>query len=249
MRRLRTAIQSVFAALGLSVTRLRPANRFDAMSESLCRLARVGFMPTIIIDAGANTGQWAEKASHAFPQVRLHLIEPQGACRPALLAFGSARGCAEIHSTAVTRPGCTSVRMSNATAGSTGAHVLSGAETGPDESWWPATTLDELFAHRVAAADRVLLKLDLEGHELAALEGARTLLPRVEVLVTETHFFHAEPGGAPTCSAVLTVLSQSGFELYDVAALASRPRDGRLRLGDLIFVRRGSVLLGDDRWV
>ena len=248
MSRLTTSIQSVFAAFGVRVTRLRPANRFDAMSESLGRLARVGFMPTIVIDAGANKGQWADKATRAFPQVQLHLIEPQTACRPTLLAFASARGSAEIHSTVVTRPGCTSVRMSSAAGGSTGAHVLRIAETAADESWWPATTLDELFAHRVAAADRVLLKLDLEGHELAALEGARTLLPRVEVLVTETHFFRAEPDGAPTCSDLLAVLSESGFDLYDVAALASRPRDGRLRMGDLIFARRGSVLLGDDRW-
>ena len=47
MSRLTTSIQSVFAAFGVRVTRLRPANRFDAMSESLGRLARVGFMPTI----------------------------------------------------------------------------------------------------------------------------------------------------------------------------------------------------------
>jgi FkbM family methyltransferase len=243
-----TSMQSVFGAFGLSVTRLRPANRFDAMSESLCRLARVGFVPTIIVDTGANKGQWAEKATHVFPQVPLHLIEPQTACRQALLAFASMRGSTEIHSTVVTRPGCTSVRMSDAAAGSTGAHVLRDVDRDREASWWPATTLDALFAHRVAAGDRVLLKLDLEGHELAALEGARALLPRVEVLVTEASFFRSGSAGGPTYSDLLAVLRESGFELYDVAALASRPRDGRLRIGDLIFVRRGSELLGDDRW-
>ena len=247
--RVTTSMQWAFGLFGLSVTRQRPANRFDAMSESLSRLAPAGFVPTMIIDAGANRGEWAVKAARAFPHVPLHLIEPQTACRPALLAFGSTRGSVEIYSTVVTRPGCASVRMSNATTGSTGAHVLRDVERGEDESRLPATTLDELFAHRVAATDRVLLKLDLEGHELIALEGARALLPHVEVLVTETCFFLSEPDSGPTCSDVLAVLSQSGFELYDVAALASRPRDGRLRIGDLMFVRRDSVLLGDNRWV
>jgi hypothetical protein len=42
--------------------------------------------------------------------------------------------------------------------------------------------------------------------------------------------------------------STRGFAVYDVAALASRPSDGRVRIGDLIFVRRGSALMDDDRW-
>jgi FkbM family methyltransferase len=248
MSRLPKLVQTAFAAFGLSVTRLRPANRFDAMPDSLRGIARAGFEPTVIIDAGANMGQWAQRVSDAFPAVPLHLIEPQAACRAALLALGSARGSAEIHTTAVTRPGRTSVRMTGASAGSSGAHVLGDGERGEDESRLPATTLDQLFAHRVHDTDRVLLKLDLEGHELDALDGAESLLRRVEVLVTEAQFFEIERNGHPTFADLMAVLGKRGFVLYDIAALASRPRDGRLRMGDVIFVRRGSALIGDDRW-
>jgi len=66
--------------------------------------------------------------------------------------------------------------------------------------------------------------------------------------VTETQFYEVERNGHPTLADLLTVLGERGFVLYDVAALASRPRDGRLRMGDVIFVRRGSALVGDDRW-
>lgn len=248
MSRLTSLVRTAFAAFGLSVSRMRPANRFDAMLDSLRRIARAGFEPTVIIDAGANVGQWARKVSDAFPAAPLHLIEPQAACRPALLALGSARGSTEIHATVVTRPGRTSVRMTGATAGSSGARVLGDGENGEDESWLPATTLDQLFADRVRDTDRVLLKLDLEGHELDALDGAETLLRRVEVLVTETQFYEVERNGNPTFAHLMAVLGERGFELYDVAALASRPRDGRLRMGDVIFVRRGIALVGDDRW-
>ena len=247
MSRMTRWVQAAFEAFGLSVTRFGPANRFDAMTDSLRRIARAGFGPTVIIDAGANMGQWARKVSDAFPTAPLHLIEPQPACQTALLAFSSARGYSEIHATAVTRPGRTSVRMTGAGAGSSGAHVLGDAERGQDESWLPATTLDRLFAH-VRESDRVLLKLDLEGHELDAIDGAEALLPRVEVLVTETQFYEVERNGSPTFADLMAVLGERGFVLYDVAALASRPRDGRLRMGDVIFVRRGSALIGDDRW-
>lgn len=248
MRSLSRLAQTAFAAIGLRVTRLGPANRFDAMADSLRRIACAGFEPTLIIDVGANMGQWARTVSAAFPSVPLHLVEPQAACRPALLAFGAARGLTEVHSTAITRQGCTSVRMTGATAGSSGARVLGDGETGEDESRLPATTLDQLFARRVLDTDCVLLKLDMEGHELAALDGAEELLRRVEVLVAETQFYDIERTGAPTFGDLLAILSERGFVLYDVAALASRPRDGRLRMGDAIFVRRGSALIGDDRW-
>jgi len=195
-------VHNAFAAFGLRVTRVRPPNRFDAMCDSLPMIARAGFEPTVVIDAGSNMGQWARKASDAFPGVPLRLIEPQSACQAELRAFASTRGSVEIHQTAVTRPGRALVRMAGATAGSTGAHVLGDGERAENESSLAATTLDSLFGDRVGHSDRVLLKLDLER----------------------------------------------GFEFYDVAALASRRRDGRLRTGDVIFVRSGSALTGDNRW-
>jgi FkbM family methyltransferase len=248
MNLLGKSIQAVFAGCGLRVTRLLPANRFDAMSSALGMIARAGFEPTVIVDAGANIGQWARKVSDPYPAVSLHLIEPQAACRPALLAFAAARGSTEVYTTAVTGPGRTSLRMTGATAGSTGARILHEAERGTDEIWLPATTLDQLLADRVGADDRVLLKLDLEGHEIEALNGAEILLRRVEVLVIETQFYQVERNGDATFAELMAVLGALGFVFYDVAALASRPRDGRLRMGDVIFVRQGSALIGDDRW-
>ena len=241
-------VQTAFGAFGLRVMRARPANRFDAMCDSLRMIARAGFEPTIVIDAGANVGQWARKASDAFPGVPLHLIEPQAPCQAELRAFASTRGSVEIHQTAVTRPGRASVRMAGATAGSTGAHVLGDAEHAENEDSLPATTLDLLFANRVGDLDRVLLKLDLEGHEADALAGATMLLSRVEVLVTETQVYEIERNGHPTFADLMRMLGERGFLFYDVAALASRLRDGRLRMGDVIFVRSGSALTSDNRW-
>jgi FkbM family methyltransferase len=242
-------VHKAFAAFGLRVMRVRPANRFDAMCDSLQTIARAGFEPTIVIDAGANTGQWAQKASAVFPGASLHLIEPQAACQAELRAFASTRGSVEIHQTAITRPGRALVRMAGARRGSTGAHVLGETEHAENEDSLPATTLDLLFAGLVDDSDHVLLKLDLEGHEADALAGASTLLSRVEVLVTETQVYEIERNGNPTFADLMGFLSKRGFVFYDVAALASRARDGRLRMGDVVFVRSGSVLTSDNRWV
>jgi FkbM family methyltransferase len=247
MSRVTSAVQAGFAALGLTLRRLAPSNRFDAMADALRLMAHAGFEPTIVVDAGANRGEWARKAAAVFGRASLHLIEPQPACRPSLDAFCAEWPGVALHAVAVTRPGTTRVRMAAASAGSTGAHVLRD-ETSAEGEWVQAATLDQLLTRHVLPNDRVLLKLDLEGHELTALEGARSLLASVEVIVTETQFYEFDRNGDPTFTELVAALQLLGFAFYDVAALASRPRDGRLRSGDVLFVRLGSPLLGDNRW-
>jgi len=240
------AVQSTFRMCGLSLTRL-PGNRFDVMPDVLARLRRQGFEPTAIIDVGANRGQWAGTASRVFPDVTLHMIEPQAICRPALDAFAAGRGHARIHQALVTSPGVDRVQAVDMGGGSTGAHVvLDAART--DGQVMPATTLDALLGAGVRDGDRVLLKLDVEGHELKVLEGAHAVLRHVEVIVSEVAFFEVEHAGNPAFLQYATALAGLGFDLYDFAALGSRRRDGRLRMGDAIFVRRGSPLVADDRW-
>ena len=132
--------------------------------------------------------------------------------------------------------------------GGTGAWVALPGEAAIGEIVCPATTLDELLAAEVAPGDRSLLKLDLEGHELTALKGGKRLLEAVEVILTEFQFFETNWNGRPRFGSLLQALNAEGFELYDFACLSQRTRDQRLRMGDAIFVRRGSPLLADEAW-
>jgi FkbM family methyltransferase len=240
-------IQRVCAAAGVNVTRL-PRNRFDAMPEVLHRLARERFEPTRIIDVGANVGQWATMVSAAYPRVPLHLIEPQPHCRPALDAFALRRGATEIHGVVVTRPGMATVRMWDADAGSSGARVIRDTGAPVYGEVVAATTVDELLGGRIRDTESILFKLDVEGHELDVLEGAQQLLTRVDVIIIETQFYEIEGNGDTTFLELCNAMAPLEFVLYDVAGLASRRRDGRLRMGDVVFVRRTSALAADDRW-
>src|SRR5207244_342540 len=112
----------------------------------------------------------------------------------------------------------------------------------------PATTLDELLDSRLAASDRLLLKLDVEGHELDVLAGSQRVLARVEVIISEVWFFDIEDAGNQTFVDYALALERLGFVFYDIAALGARRRDGRLTVGDAVFVRRGSALVADSRW-
>jgi FkbM family methyltransferase len=243
---LRTAVQQLARRAGYHVGRL-PANRFDAMDDALAGLARRGFRPRVIIDAGAHVGNWTRLARATFPDAEYHLIEPQPACQAALAALAAAGGRIQIHPVALTRPGVSDVPLIS--DGETGAWVpLGDPPSGEAAVRVPASTLDRLVGDRVTRDARPLLKMDVEGHELELLTGAAAILRDIEVMIAEVAFFDVEGAGHPVVADVLAFVRDRGFELLDIVALGSRRRDGRLRSGDVMFARRDSDLLADVRW-
>jgi FkbM family methyltransferase len=244
----RDAAHRLAARAGLIVHRW-PGNRFDAMADALTLLRQAGYRPSTVIDCGANRGQFGGLVTGVFPEVIIHLIEPQAECWPALDAFAQARGRARVHRMAVTEPGVGHVRMHRGGAEvSTGAFVLDTGESLPTDLEADASTLDSLFAATLQRSDRALLKLDIEGHEPAALRGATRLLTTVEVVLTEVQFFDINHHGDRTFLDIAGILATTGFDLYDFATLSARRRDNRLRMGDAVFVRRDSPLVADVGW-
>lgn len=132
--------------------------------------------------------------------------------------------------------------------GGAGNWVAKPDDSGPGEFNVDATTLDELLAARISSDDHTLLKLDLEHHELTALTGATALLEKVEAVLTEVSFFDINDWGAPLFAEIVDFLSERGFTLYEIASLSGRRRDGRLRMGDAVFVRESTVLTRDIAW-
>jgi FkbM family methyltransferase len=246
MKRIAKRVQGVLRRFGYHVGRL-PANRFVAMEDTLRGLRHRGFQPDLIIDAGANVGRWAQLADRIFPDVELHLVEPQPGCHAELRRLAARHGRCHLHAVALAPPGVSVVAMvgTSETGRSEGAWVN---RTGRGDFDMPAATLDALFATKVAAARRPLLKLDLEGYELPALAGALQVLPQIEILISEVNFFDIEGSGMTVFGDLTALMRDAGFTLYDFAALAGRPRDGRLSLGDAVYVRNDSELLRDVRW-
>lgn len=249
---LKQFLQTVLKRAGYRVARWRPQNRFQAMEETLLRLKVTGYSPNIVIDAGANMGQWTLLAQPIFPNAAFHLIEPQAVCIEYLQQLVETLHNAKVHAMAVTQPGVHQVKMYGGSpdGGGTGAFVALPGENPTDQGMiiCPATTLDELFAGEVERNDRTLLKMDLESHELRALQGATRLLKSVEVVLTELSFYEVDCDTRPTFRDYLAFLNDAGFELYDFACLSPRSRDQRLRQGDVLFVRRDSPLLADNTW-
>ena len=102
---------------GYRLERWRPGNRFSAMRETLEMLGDRGFEPRVIIDGGANVGQWFTLAVSAFPAARFEIVEPVPACHLALDRVAAGYPRATVHKLALTAPGSSTVSMAG------GSHV------------------------------------------------------------------------------------------------------------------------------
>lgn len=216
-----------------------PVSRFEGMADALELLRVEGFKPDIVVDVGANRGTWAALAYATFPDATFHLIEPQPGCLPSLRDFQQKAKHAHIHATALTSTGSTRVQMVGGGEGRDGTGNFIPRQPHPDAIAYAATTLDQLLND--VAGRSILLKLDVEGHELAVLEGARSILARTDVVISEFGTFtNANRDELTLFADLLNWLRDAGFELYDFASLAGSRHDPRLRGGDVVFVRRDS---------
>ena len=245
-------LKSLLKGFGVRVLRT-PVNRFDALDEVMQTLRVNGFRPSGILDAGANFGQWASRVVAHYPGVPIVLIEPQPACRVSLDAYRARFPHSSIEQVAVTSPGVETVWMdaSGWNEGSSCTSVV-GEECPPEARVRvAATTLDAILARTQPsfAQGPVFLKLDLEGHEVEALRGATVALSRIEVIWSETRLLGGGFDVRPDFEALLDFARDAGFALYEFVSLSGRPYDNRLRMMDVVFVRRGGVLDSERQWV
>jgi FkbM family methyltransferase len=243
---LRTGVKRVLAWTPFRLTR-GPQNRFQSIEECLRHLRELGYAPKVIIDGGAHLGDFALLADIVFPRAAVHLIEPQPACQDALRALVKKRGWA-LHPVALVsdEEAGKPVTMAAGSEPSTGAHIVPAADRTKANLLVDASTLDRLFAQTSNAGDRILLKLDLQGYELAALRGALEVLKSVEFVLTEVSFF--AQAYEPSIAELIAFLDKNDFDLFDIAALSPRARDNCLKQGDLLFVKRGTSLTRDTSW-
>jgi FkbM family methyltransferase len=216
----------VLRRLGLDVRRRRP---FGVAWDDDLRF----YQPRldVAIDVGAHCGETALRLVRAFAGVEVHAFEPMPESFRRLEAAVDGRD----------------VRCVNAAVGAA-AGVLAMAEgastqhagvygSGPRIEV-PVTTLDAYAAEAgLAAID--LLKVDVEGHEVAVLQGAMGLLGggRVEHVLCECEFVRRadEPHG--DFHEIFALLAPLG---YRVVALYANGVDNLGWLwGDVLFRRAG----------
>jgi FkbM family methyltransferase len=229
------------------VNRACDANRFQAIPECLSVMRQRGYEPRVVLDGGANIGDFARLVRRVFgPEPMIHMFEPQPACLP-FLAVLAQEPRFQLHAAALGARGGEFLELAVDPTNrvTTGAHITSSESTSHRVSV-PVLSLDDLFGLEMQRDDRTLLKLDLQGWELEALNGAVKTLERVEVVLVEVSFF--AQAYEPSIALMVRFLDEAGFDLYDIGSLAARRRDNRARQADFVFVKKSSPLLSNIEW-
>lgn len=192
-----------------------------------------------VVDVGANVGQWSTMLLDLIIPEKLIIIEPEAAAFAELRRRFAARPNVELHNVAIGDVNGTTKLL--VTRDTTGASVLRPREEMRDlvgQNWTvesemecPLRRLDSLLENMKEIS---LLKIDVQGFELAALAGAAECLARTNFLLIELNYMPQYIGGSSFGELHVCLTREHPFVLVD----ASKPLrlNGRASMSDGLYV-------------
>lgn len=191
-----------------------------------------------ILDAGASDGRISKRLIRLFPEAIAYLFEPNPAYAPALKALSQQDRRYQPFTCAVSdREG----QLTYYETESLGCCSLFQPlhEQAKRVSTVPAITIDA-WSHSHGQPSIELMKFDIQGAELSALEGGRQVLDRSVLLVYCEVWFNRVYEGGAIFSEIDLLLRSHGFELHNFYSPKSDDRDA-LRWANAIYWHRGKL--------
>jgi FkbM family methyltransferase len=177
-----------------------------------------------VFDVGANVGDWAAFALTANPQLDLHCFEPSE------FSFSRLAGRQFPPNVRLNRFGlgeCDETRALNIAGEGSGLNSLyvrqplMAASRGITERITLTTADDYCARHSIASID--LIKIDVEGHELAVMRGMRRMLVEHRVKTIQFEYGGCSLDAGITLREIWNYLEPFGFRFSKLYAGGERP--------------------------
>jgi FkbM family methyltransferase len=213
------------------------ACRYDLWPQEL----RQAQQPWLLVDVGANLGEFTAAAARLTRLKGVHAFEPQPSCHEALHKALKAIPNSHLHGVAVgAQQGeiellCTA-NSKLASVLSPNAQVAAGYGSGDfvieNRLKVPLVRLDDVIP---TGTEIGLLKIDVQGYELPVLEGAAQTLRHTQTLLMEVNYVPHYEGGA-AFDELHEAVRRHGFRTFGISAPYGGGAQGPL-WADAIFVR------------
>jgi FkbM family methyltransferase len=222
----------------VKIVRYRPP--FDLARENLIQTHSVD----LVIDGGANRGQWASEVKAKFKDLPIISIEPVNAAFQVLSRSTQSHKNWTALNVALGNESSTAL-MNVASNGEQSSSLLRPSShlihypsvSFHDTQITNVITLDSI---EIPTDSRIYLKLDLQGNELTALHGATATLEKVvaiEIEMTTIQMYE----GQGTFLEVANLLANLGFSLFSFAD-SFRDPSGQSIYVDVIFAKDKHVV-------
>ena len=247
---MKTALKSLskklLNTLGLELRRTRPASGSfpgDAYNAQKEFMHRMGVNEPVIFDVGAHKGETVKRYKDIFPDSSIYCFEPfpsnakilqsRFAEDPSVFAFEKAVsdkvGRRSFH---INENDATNSLLPRTKSGRRYFSKSAAEKTTQDVE---VITLDEVMKlNNLKKID--IVKFDIQGGELMALQGAADSLQKknISIIYTEALFVpHYE--GNPLLRELWNYLEQYDYTLFDIYDMY-RATNGQLRFADAIFI-------------
>lgn len=233
-------------ALAAPVTLLKRFQHPDLVSFGLLANLKIMRRQSVIsnidaiVDVGANQGQFAFMAHSVWPKLPIYSFEPDPdnylhlqqnfikyniAGQPVNIGLGSAQTTLELH------------RYKSHVNNSFLLREDVDRNQEPFEKVTvDCTTLDFISAS-LPAMNAVLLKIDVQGFELAVLKGAVNFLRQCRYVLAEVSFSSSYTNGAHADELMLS-LRNHGFECIQFLDILRDKKTGHILEADMLFVNK-----------
>jgi FkbM family methyltransferase len=211
----------------------RDAQRFSWLKEYPFRS---------IVDVGANEGQFAEKILFAFPTADIYCFEPLLEVYNKLKSNLGSRGNAHFYNYAI---GASSAEMNmqhnEYSPSSSLLEMLDLHKSNFDFAIKSETTkiqmrtLDSFFTEPLA--EPVLLKIDVQGYEIAVLEAGESVLQQAKAVIVETCFYPLYKD-QPLFEDIYSYLTGKGFRYVGNIEQTESAKNHQILFADSVFIRK-----------
>jgi FkbM family methyltransferase len=204
------------------------------IGESFSLMRKLGFQPKTVVDVGVASGTM--ELYRAFPDSYFLLIEPLKEFESDLISISKQYRGSYILAAAGSSSGEVTFNLhKNHLDGSSLYKENMGTEADGYEITVPMIRIDDIIKDKQLIGP-YLIKVDVQGAELDALEGAQQALLEAEVVVLEVSLFEFMKG-APQFFDVVSYMKNRGFAAYDIILGWNRPLDNALGQIDIVFVK------------